>query len=317
MPARRSVASTNSAIMPNTRQASRAELSLPSSGATGRFSIRMVSALSAPSAGTECVPEKTLLLVDGSSYLFRAYHALPALMTSDHHPTGAIKGVIAMLKRLAKDYAGSPIAVIFDAKGKSFRNELYPAYKENRPAMPDELRQQIQPIHDIVGALGLPLLIVDGVEADDVIGTLATAAAARTPQNRSRRIARNSAAMVAASRCSVSSRAQRIRSMTWGERASPYRSSSSVRWNARVFMMWWAGSTATYFGRPRSGIRIVSTRSRSSIGMLFNRPPTPTSIVIGSRYAAGVFSDTACVCSIRRVSTRDRSLYARRTFSSG
>ena len=117
--------------------------------------------------------DKPLVLVDGSSYLFRAYHALPALTTSSHFPTGAIKGVIAMLKRLAKDYAGSPIAVVFDAKGKSFRNDLYPAYKQNRPPMPDDLRQQIQPIHDIIRALGLPLLIVDGVEADDVIGTLA------------------------------------------------------------------------------------------------------------------------------------------------
>jgi DNA polymerase-1 len=117
--------------------------------------------------------DKPLVLVDGSSYLFRAYHALPALTTSDKKPTGAIKGVIAMLKRLAKDYEGSPIAVVFDAKGRSFRNELYPAYKANRPPMPDELRQQIAPIHDIIRALGLPLLIIDGVEADDVIGTLA------------------------------------------------------------------------------------------------------------------------------------------------
>jgi DNA polymerase I len=120
--------------------------------------------------------DKPLVLVDGSSYLFRAYHALPALTTSAHYPTGAIKGVIAMLKRLAKDYAGSPIAVVFDAKGKSFRNEIYPAYKENRPPMPDDLRQQIGPIHEIIRALGLPLLIIDGVEADDVIGTLASEA---------------------------------------------------------------------------------------------------------------------------------------------
>jgi DNA polymerase I len=117
--------------------------------------------------------DKPLVLVDGSSYLFRAFHALPALTTSNDHPTGAIKGVIAMLKRLAKDYQGSPIAVVFDAKGKSFRNDLYPAYKANRPSMPDELRVQIAPIHDIIRSLGLPLLIIDGVEADDVIGTLA------------------------------------------------------------------------------------------------------------------------------------------------
>ena len=114
-----------------------------------------------------------LLLVDGSSYLFRAYHALPPLTASDGHPTGAIRGVIAMIKKLQKDYARSPVAVIFDPKGKTFRDELYPEYKANRPPMPDELRDQIQPIHDIIRALGLPLIVVDGVEADDVIGTLA------------------------------------------------------------------------------------------------------------------------------------------------
>ena len=120
--------------------------------------------------------DKPLVLVDGSSYLFRAFHALPALTTSNGHPTGAIRGVIAMLKRLAKDYVGSPIAVVFDAKGDTFRNDLYPQYKANRPPMPDDLRVQIAPIHEIIRAMGLQLLIVDGVEADDVIGTLATEA---------------------------------------------------------------------------------------------------------------------------------------------
>ncbi len=120
--------------------------------------------------------DKPLVLVDGSSYLFRAFHALPSLSTTDGHPTGAVRGVIAMLKRLAKDYAGSPIAVVFDAKGRSFRNELYPEYKANRPSMPDDLRVQIAPIHDIIRAMGLPLLIIEGVEADDVIGTLASEA---------------------------------------------------------------------------------------------------------------------------------------------
>ncbi len=117
--------------------------------------------------------DKPLVLVDGSSYLFRAFHALPSLTTIDGYPTGAIRGVIAMLRRLAKDYASSPIAVVFDAKGTTFRNELYPQYKGNRPAMPDDLRAQIAPIHEIVAAMGLPLLIIEGVEADDVIGTLA------------------------------------------------------------------------------------------------------------------------------------------------
>ena len=117
-----------------------------------------------------------LVLVDGSSYLFRAFHALPALTTSDGFPTGAIRGVISMLRKLAKDYEGSPIAVVFDAKGNTFRNEIYSEYKANRPPMPDEMREQIEPIHEIIAAMGLPLLIVPDVEADDVIGTLASEA---------------------------------------------------------------------------------------------------------------------------------------------
>jgi DNA polymerase-1 len=117
--------------------------------------------------------DKPLVLVDGSSYLFRAFHALPNLSTTSGVKTGAIRGVIGMLRRLAKDFAGSPIAVVFDAKGRSFRNDLYAQYKANRTKMPDELRDQIAPIHEIIRALGLPLLIIDGVEADDVIGTLA------------------------------------------------------------------------------------------------------------------------------------------------
>ena len=116
------------------------------------------------------------ILVDGSSYLFRAYHAMPPLTNSDGHPTGAIRGVINMMRKLQKDYPASQIIVIFDAKGKTFRNDMYPEYKANRPSMPDELRVQIQPIHDIIKAMGLPLLVIDGVEADDVIGTLAAQA---------------------------------------------------------------------------------------------------------------------------------------------
>ena len=117
--------------------------------------------------------EKPLLLVDGSSYLFRAFHALPNLTAADDFPTGALYGVVNMLRKLAKDYAGSPVAVVFDASGKSFRNDIYPEYKANRPRMPDELRCQVEPIHETIKALGMPLLIVPGVEADDVIGTLA------------------------------------------------------------------------------------------------------------------------------------------------
>lgn len=122
-----------------------------------------------------------LVLVDGSSYLYRAFHALPPLTNSKGQPTGAVKGVISMLRRLEKDYPDSPIAVIFDAKGKTFRDELFAEYKANRPPMPDDLRAQIQPIHDIVDAMGLPRLMIEGVEADDVIGTLAAQAEADRP----------------------------------------------------------------------------------------------------------------------------------------
>lgn len=117
--------------------------------------------------------ERPLILVDGSSYLYRAYHALPPLTNSKGSATGAVKGVINMLRRLQKDYPDSTIAVVFDAKGKTFRDDIYPEYKANRPPMPDDLREQIAPIHSIVKAMGLPLLCEDGVEADDVIGTLA------------------------------------------------------------------------------------------------------------------------------------------------
>lgn len=114
-----------------------------------------------------------LVLVDGSSYLYRAYHALPPLTTSTGIPTGAVKGVLNMLKSLVKQYPNSPIAVVFDAKGGSFRDELYADYKAHRPPMPDDLRVQIEPLHESVKAMGFPLLCVDRVEADDVIGTLA------------------------------------------------------------------------------------------------------------------------------------------------
>ncbi|MFT5083754.1 MAG: DNA polymerase-1, partial [Lentisphaeria bacterium] len=116
---------------------------------------------------------KPLVLVDGSSYLYRAFHALPPLVTSKGQPTGAIKGVINMLRRLAKDYPSSHIAVIFDAKGKTFRDDIYKEYKAHRPPMLDEMRSQIEPLHAIIKHMGLPLLIVPGVEADDVIGTFA------------------------------------------------------------------------------------------------------------------------------------------------
>jgi len=115
---------------------------------------------------------KTLLLVDGSSYLYRAFHALPDLRNQQNEPTGAIHGVLNMLRRLQKDYHADYSVCVFDAKGKTFRNDLYPAYKANRPSMPTDLSAQIEPLHACIRAIGWPMLIIDGVEADDVIGTL-------------------------------------------------------------------------------------------------------------------------------------------------
>ena len=117
---------------------------------------------------------KPLILVDGSSYLFRAFHALPPLINSQGEPTGAMHGVLNMLDRLRRDYQPEHMVVIFDAKGKTFRHRLYPEYKSHRPPMPDDLRSQIEPLLDMIRAQGYPLLIQDDVEADDVIGTLAT-----------------------------------------------------------------------------------------------------------------------------------------------
>ncbi|MHB8667772.1 MAG: DNA polymerase I [Burkholderiales bacterium] len=116
---------------------------------------------------------KTLLLVDGSSYLYRAYHALPDLRNARGEPTGAIYGVLSMLRRLATDYKPDYLACVFDAKGRTFRDDWYAEYKAHRPPMPEELVRQIEPLHQAVAALGWPLLMIDGVEADDVIGTLA------------------------------------------------------------------------------------------------------------------------------------------------
>ena len=116
------------------------------------------------------------ILVDGSSYLFRAFHALPPLTNSKGEPTGAVVGVVNMLRKLLQEYQPEHIAVVFDAPGGSFRNQLYSEYKAHRPPMPDDLRVQIEPLHTIIKAMGLPLLMIEGVEADDVIGTLATQA---------------------------------------------------------------------------------------------------------------------------------------------
>jgi DNA polymerase-1 len=122
---------------------------------------------------------KTLVLVDGSSYLYRAFHALPDLRNKHGEPTGAIRGVLSMLRRLRKETAADYIACVFDAKGKTFRDDWYPQYKANRPPMPDDLSAQIGPLHQSIRAMGWPLLMVEGVEADDVIGTLAKQAEQR------------------------------------------------------------------------------------------------------------------------------------------
>jgi|TARA_B100000767_G_scaffold66876_1_gene63312 DNA polymerase-1 len=114
-----------------------------------------------------------IILVDGSSYLYRAYHALPPLTNSNNQPTGAIKGVISMIKRILIDHPDSPLAVVFDAKGKTFRHDMYSEYKANRPPMPEDLVLQIEPIHRIISLMGIKLIMISGVEADDVIGTLA------------------------------------------------------------------------------------------------------------------------------------------------
>ena len=123
--------------------------------------------------------QNTLLLVDGSSYLYRAYHALPDLRSPDGFPTGAMHGMVNMLRRLRADYPAAYIACVFDAKGKTFRDDMYPEYKATRASMPEDLGKQIAPIHEAVRHLGWPILMVEGVEADDVIGTLAVQAAAK------------------------------------------------------------------------------------------------------------------------------------------
>lgn len=125
---------------------------------------------------------RLVVLVDGSSYLFRAFHGLPPLTNREGQPTGALHGVIKMLAKLYEDYQPVYFAVVFDAKGKTFRHEMFPAYKANRPPMPDDLRVQIEPLHELIRALGFPLIMESGVEADDVIGTLATRALAQNYQ---------------------------------------------------------------------------------------------------------------------------------------
>ena len=125
------------------------------------------------------MPDNTapVILVDASSYLFRAYHAMPPLTNSKGNPTGAIYGVINMMKKLIDEYQPEYVAMIFDPKGNTFRNDMYSEYKAHRPPMPDDLREQIAPLHQLIRAMAVPLIMVPNVEADDVIGTYATIAA--------------------------------------------------------------------------------------------------------------------------------------------
>src|SRR5512138_3316267 len=122
---------------------------------------------------------KTLLLVDGSSYLYRAFHAMPDLRSPQGEPTGAIYGVLNMLRRLRKDYAADYSACVFDAKGKTFRDDWYPEYKAHRPPMPHDLRLQVEPLHELVEAAGWNILMIDGIEVDVVIVTLTHQATAQ------------------------------------------------------------------------------------------------------------------------------------------
>ena len=138
-----------------------------------KVTLKSVSFSESGERKTDLTVQSPIILVDGSSYLFRAYHALPELKTSGGLNTGAVRGVISMVRKLQLDYSNSPIIMIFDAKGPTFRHQIFPDYKANRPPMPEELVEQIAPIHRIIQAMGLPLLVVPGVEADDVIGTLA------------------------------------------------------------------------------------------------------------------------------------------------
>ncbi|UGA54896.1 DNA polymerase I [Vibrio sp. VB16] len=124
------------------------------------------------------IPENPLILIDGSSYLYRAFHAYPDSMSNGDIPTNAVYGVVNMLRSMMRQFSTEKIVVIFDAKGKTFRDDLYPEYKANRPSMPDELRCQIEPLYNVIRAMGLPLISIPGVEADDVIGTLSSQASA-------------------------------------------------------------------------------------------------------------------------------------------
>ncbi|MBX6393173.1 MAG: hypothetical protein IRY96_06840, partial [Burkholderiales bacterium] len=170
----RSVASTNSDIIANRCHASREEYSRARADAVFGSLSNLLRLILGSMSG-----EKLLLLVDGSSYLYRAFHALPDLRNAAGESTGAIYGVLNMLRRLLSDYKADFLACVFDPRGKTFRDELYAEYKANRAAMPEELSAQVPPLFEAIKAMGWPLIVIEGVEADDVIGTLTKQAAER------------------------------------------------------------------------------------------------------------------------------------------
>src|SRR5690606_2348123 len=170
----RSVASTNSDIIANRCHASREEYSRARADAVFGSLSNLLRLILGSMSG-----EKLLLLVDGSSYLYRAFHSLPDLRNAAGEPTGAIYGVLNMLRRLLSDYKADFLACVFDPRGKTFRDELYAEYKANRAAMPEELSAQVPPLFEAIKAMGWPLIVIEGVEADDVIGTLTKQAAER------------------------------------------------------------------------------------------------------------------------------------------
>src|SRR5262245_39451783 len=171
----RSAASTNSEIIPHRCQDSRAFWDVARSGIVTERRLGMFFRRSNIFES----PVKTLLLVDGSSYLYRAYHALPDLRTAKGEPTGAIRGFVGMLKVLREQVSADYLACVFDARGRTFRDDIYAEYKANRTALPDDRELQIGPIHDVGGAPGWPILEIEGIEADDVIGILARQAQER------------------------------------------------------------------------------------------------------------------------------------------
>ena len=194
---------------------------------------------------------RKLLLVDGSSYLYRAFHALPPLSNSRGEPTGAVLGVLNMLNKLIKEESPERIAVVFDAPGRTFRDDLFEQYKAHRPPMPDDLRSQMQPLLEAVAAMGLPLLRVPGVEADDVIGTLARRGAAAGFSVLISTATRTWRSWSARDIASVNTMSNTRLDRAGGEGAS----STSSPNRSSIISPWWATARTTFPASPASGRR--------------------------------------------------------------